>query len=181
MRLFVAIALPGGLARSLAGLQARIPAGRAVPEEDLHLTLAFLGEVADREAEALHDALSGLRGAPVEVALDGLVALGGRVPTVLAAGVTATAALEALRRRVLGAAHAAGLRPERGRFRPHVTLMRFGGRGPSPDEEARLAAFLAANGAVRPGAFVARSFGLYRSDAGRAGRIYRRLADYPLG
>jgi len=180
MRLFVAILLPGRIAAALGALQARIPAGRLVPAENLHLTLAFLGEVAEGAAEALHEELSRIRGGPAEVAFEGLVTLGGRVPSVLAAEVAAGPGLAALNRKVLGAAHLAGLRPDRQRFRPHVTLARFGAGGPTPDEAARLAGFLAAQGAARPGSFVARSFSLMRSDPAKAGRAYRELAAYPL-
>ena len=71
MRLFVAIAMPEETVRAIGPLQEAIPFGRIVPEENLHLTLAFLDERRSEEAEALHEALEGVGPGPVEVAFGG--------------------------------------------------------------------------------------------------------------
>jgi 2'-5' RNA ligase len=86
MRLFVALCLPTEALHALETLQDRLPVGRPVPADNLHLTLAFLGEVDDTAAEALHDALSNPRAAPVVLALGGAEVFGGRHGQAIALG-----------------------------------------------------------------------------------------------
>lgn len=179
MRLFLAVTPPEAVVAALERLQDDIPVGRIVPSENLHLTLAFLGEVAERDAEALHDALSDITGPRAEVSLKGLVALGDPRPRVIAAGAEASNSLAALHHKIRGALHVARIGVPRARFRPHVTLARLP-KVLTDADAVRVAAFLAARGAAAPGAFVARALTLFRSHLGREGSIYEPLADYPL-
>ena len=55
MRLFIAIELPNGLKKELERLRTAIPGARWVPTEQLHLTLAFLGEVDEETTGKLND------------------------------------------------------------------------------------------------------------------------------
>jgi 2'-5' RNA ligase len=179
MRLFCAISPPEPVLAALEALQDEIPAGRLTPPENLHLTLAFLGEVAQGDAEAVHDEFLRIDAPRFRVELQGLGTFGSREPQILFAGVAQNAALDALHRKIRGALHAAGLMTGRERFRPHITLARFGARL-APDEETRLADFLAAKGAVRPGGFAADYFSLFRSTLGKGPTIHEELARYPL-
>ena len=52
-RMFVAIELPAGLAGELAALDPRIPGLRWLPAGQLHLTLAFLGDVEEEQRPGL--------------------------------------------------------------------------------------------------------------------------------
>ena len=56
------------VARSLAGLAC----GKPVPAEKIHLTLAFLGEVAPERLDAVRDVARSVRGAPFKLVLDAL-------------------------------------------------------------------------------------------------------------
>ena len=75
MRLFLALwprepardAL-AAVARSLA----QAASGKAVPAEKIHLTLAFLGEVAPERLDEVRAAADAIRGAPFELVLDGV-------------------------------------------------------------------------------------------------------------
>jgi 2'-5' RNA ligase len=178
MRLFAALVPPPDVADELERLRNRIPVGRPVPRENLHLTLLFFGEVAATQAEALDDALSAIRAPRVEVTFTGLAALGDPA-AVVAAEVRRTDAMDHLNLKLRGAAHAAGLRTGHDRFRPHVTLTRTGGRV-VPDEETRLAQFLGRHGAETPAPFFAREIVLFRSSPGKHGSVYEALAEYPL-
>lgn len=96
-------------------------AGRSVPLENYHVTLKFLGEIAEpvmREAQDAVDALEGHRVHGEAIGLTGLPRP--RSPRIVAATLAAQPALEAWWRTLqerLGA-------EERG-FRPHVTLLRL--------------------------------------------------------
>ena len=179
IRAFVGIPLPEEAADALEAAQAGIPAGRVVPHDNFHLTLAFLGEQPRPVLEDAHDALGGVRTPGFSLRIDGLGMFGGARPRVLFAQVAAEPGLAQLHRKVLRAVREAGIELPRERFHPHVTLARFGD-GLRGEDAAEMQAFVARRIGVRAGPFAVESFVLYRSHLGRAGVIYEALAEYPL-
>lgn len=132
MRLFVAIPLPQRLRRELVReterLAGELPAARWVPAANLHLTLRFLGEVAEEELDsarsALRRATEGTRAFEVTLAGRGRFPPRGR-PRILWVGLEASdqlAALAELASRTLEAA--LDIEPERRSFHAHVTVAR---------------------------------------------------------
>ncbi|RME13755.1 MAG: RNA 2',3'-cyclic phosphodiesterase [Alphaproteobacteria bacterium] len=180
MRAFVALDPPEAAREALSRLQAGLGVGRPVPEENLHLTLAFLGEISEAEARALAEGLEALaRSAPApEVELRGLDLFGGRRPSVLFVG-AGGAGLAPLQGRVARAARMAGIDLARRRFRPHVTIARFP-RDLGPTAQNRLAEFLALEGrfALPPAPWG--ELTLYRSHLREAGAIHEPLAQFDL-
>jgi 2'-5' RNA ligase len=176
-RAFVAIPMPEDAAARLAGLVRGLSVGRRVPEENLHLTLAFLGEVTDEGLEELHEALSGLRAAPVELRFEGLGVFGEERPRAVWAAVAPEPGLLDLQRRVERAARKAGLSAEARRFVPHVTLARLKGRR---EDAGALARFLAERGAGSAPPVRAVAFSLMSSRLRPEGAVYEELARYPL-
>ena len=131
MRAFLAIAMPEHVAENLAALAAHLRAGRAVAPEDLHLTLAFLGDVSLAQLDALHLGLQMLHVAPFPVRLAGLDLPDPNAPRSVYIRADGGAPLADLHARVQRAVRGAGIDLARSRFRPHVTLARFG-RHPGP-------------------------------------------------
>ncbi|MFC3117545.1 2'-5' RNA ligase family protein [Jhaorihella thermophila] len=72
MRAFLAIGLPDAAVRDIRRLQARLPVGRAVPRDNLHLTLAFLDDQPEEALEALDAELQALRAPGFDLRLSGL-------------------------------------------------------------------------------------------------------------
>lgn len=179
MRVFVAIDLPEPVRDALAAVQDALPAGRLSDPEQLHITLAFLGEQPDEVVEAAHWALTRLSGPPFDLQLAGLGTFGDRAPHSVWAGIRDPAALKALQARVLSALHGAGLMLERRRFRPHVTLARLGRLAPA--EAERLTRFLQRFEAFPSPPFRVADVALWRSTLLRSGAVYDELARYPLG
>ena len=179
IRAFVGIPLPAEAAEALEAAQAGIPAGRVVPHENFHVTIAFLGEQPRPVLEDAHDALEGVRVPGFSLRIEGLGMFGGARPRVLFAEVAAEPGLAQLRRKVLRAVHEAGIELGRERFHPHVTLARFrdGLRG---DDASEMQAFVARRIGLRAGPFPVESFALFRSHLGRAGPTYEVLAEYAL-
>ncbi len=178
MRAFVAIDLPAAVVDALELVQAAIPCGRLVPADNLHLTLAFLGEVDTAALSVLHEHLTGVAAAPLDLTLAGLDLFGGRAPAVLFIQARG-AGLTALHDKVRSAARAAGLQLERRRFRPHVTLARFKpgmGRG----DQARLGRFLEGQADFALPPVPVDHFSLYRSTLRPDGARHEALATYPL-
>ncbi|WP_163578018.1 RNA 2',3'-cyclic phosphodiesterase [Halomonas faecis] len=126
MRLFLALNPPPELRLRLGELADIAHAhcgGRRVPTANLHLTLAFLGEVEETRAEALANWVRGLTVAPGEWRLDawghfrrpGIVWIGGQRPDPV---------LTALHHRLWKTLEGQGITGRSGRFLPHVTLLR---------------------------------------------------------
>ncbi|MDU9004184.1 RNA 2',3'-cyclic phosphodiesterase [Sedimentitalea todarodis] len=177
MRSFVAIPLPDDTRDALEAAQLRLPLGRLVVRENLHLTLAFLDDQSEEALELLHAELEHLRAPEFTVSLSGLGSFGGDKPRLIFANVLHNPALENLHRKVLNAARRAEIIVARRRFHPHVTLARMrpgAGRG---DRIANAIATL--NDLLFPATPVS-SFSLYRSDLHPDGPIYHELARYDL-
>ncbi|GGL64790.1 RNA 2',3'-cyclic phosphodiesterase [Wenxinia marina] len=179
MRCFVALPLPAGPVRALEAVQDGLKLGRPTDPEQMHLTLAFLGERPDADIEAAHEALSDIRRPAFEVRIRGLDTF--RTPD---GGLTIWAALAdpapvaALAAKVRSALHGVGLPLERRRFRPHVTLTRL-----SPAEatdEPAIARALARWSAFPCPPFTADEMVLYRSTLLKSGAVHDDLARYPL-
>jgi 2'-5' RNA ligase len=180
IRAFVAIALPESVIYTLEACQAGLPSGRAVAPENLHLTVAFLGEHPAPVIEDVHLALARIRAPAFHLALDGIGLFGGGRPRVLYAGVRREPGLGHLRDKVLQAARGAGLNLPRERFSPHVSLARFK-NGLKGEQLAEMQAFVARRMPQATGAFAVDEFILFRSTLGRKGPAYEELAAYPLG
>ncbi|MDW4549690.1 RNA 2',3'-cyclic phosphodiesterase [Defluviimonas sp. D31] len=179
MRAFLAIPLPESVIDALEDLQADLPFGRIVLPENLHLTLAFLGEEPDEVIEAVHEALLPFRASGFELELAGLGTFGGREPASLHIAATRSPALRDLHARLRNRLHGAGLMLPRERFAPHVTLARFRRNIPDAGRQ-RLGAFIAARGETRLAPFPVTHFSLYRSTLGTDAPVYDELARYML-
>lgn len=177
MRLFVGIDLPWGLREKLVGLCRGLPGARFVPEENLHLTLRFIGEVAPNQAEDIDGALAALRGRKFSLSLAGVGthARNGR-EVALYAGVERSPALEHLQAKVETALQRAGLPPERRRFVPHVTLARL-----ELAAEPKLVAYLQSNNLFRAGPAEIGELTLFSSQLGKEAAVYTAEVSYPLG
>lgn len=132
LRLFLAIELPAGhrsaLARRLAAVKGDLPPARWVREENLHLTLAFLGATDPARVPALTAAVHPAFAAVprFETALTGPGTFPpGRPARVAWIGLATCPELLSLHRGVAAsAARALGTEPESRPFHAHVTVAR---------------------------------------------------------
>lgn len=131
MRLFVAVNLPSRVREGLWAATARLrdmelPV-KWVRGDGIHLTLKFLGEVADEREEELTAALTRAAsgGRALSLVLQGFgVFPDFRRPRVVWAGIAPDPALEILQHRVEQEFAPLGFPTEARAFRPHVTLGR---------------------------------------------------------
>lgn len=179
MRLFVAIPLPDHARDALSELQSGLRVGRQVDPDQFHITLAFLPEVAPQACADLDAALEEITAWPFDVAFSGVDIFGGTRPRLLAAMVRPSPELDTLHRAVQGAARQAGLTPDRQKFKPHVTLARFGAR-PSASLADEVQRYLSYNARAEIPGFVAQEISLVQSTLGGAAPVYDDLADYPF-
>ena len=175
IRLFVALALPDRVAESLLALQSGVPGARWMTREQLHLTLRFIGEVDERDANAIDEALQSISAPCFTLVLKGVGEFGGRNPRALWAGVSGDGALVHLQRKIESAIQRLGLPAEERKFTPHVTLARL--RAASP---GRVIDFLRDHALYASGSFEVDQFVLYSSTTTPNGSIYVAEREYGL-
>lgn len=173
-RLFVAIRPPGHVRDRLIDLMGGISGARWQEDEQLHLTLRFVGEVDRHLANDVHAALGAIRHPPFEIAVSGLGLFDRRGrPGTVWAGLAPAEPLRALHKKVDQAIVRAGLEPERRAFHPHITLGRLG-RG-----AGTVGGFLEQPGATSE-AFAVDGFSLYESHLTPERAVYTEVERYPL-
>ncbi len=178
IRLFVGLELPDAVRRRLAATAGGIPGARWVPEENLHLTLRFIGGIDEGLAQEVAEGLAAISAPAFEMALTGFDTFGSaRHPHALWAAVERQPALTHLREKVESAVVRCGLPPEGRRFTPHVTVARF----KEPPAPGRLQSFLEAHNLFHAGPFPVEAFTLFSSHLSRNGALYTAEARYPLG
>ena len=176
IRLFVGLGLPEPLRETLSMMERGIPGARWIEADNYHVTLRFIGEVAEDWAEDIDSALGAVQAPPFALSLAGVGHFGKlRKARSVWAGVEASAPLNRLQARVESAIVRAGNAPEERRFKPHVTLARIKG-----ETGHHLANFLSEHGDFRAPPFEVDDFQLYESRLTRHGPVYRSLRSYAL-
>lgn len=113
-----------------AGSLRRICGGRAPPANNLHLTLAFLGDVPEVRVPELADLAATLVAEPLVLELD-RIGYWRQQRLVWAGPQSRPDALAALAAALADSLRAHGFRSERRSFQPHVTLLRDAPRAPA--------------------------------------------------
>ena len=161
MRLFIAIQLDDSVKAALTAVQSTLRASRVggnyTKIENLHLTLAFIGEYGD--PDRVLDVMRGVPFAPLPIALDGFGSFGDLYWCGLARQEQLTAYVGRLRR----ALAEADIPFDRKRFSPHITLLRKASVDRLPGV------------AVPEASMTAERVSLMRSERGKNGMIYTEL------
>ena len=174
-RLFVALRLPADLRTAcLAAMDDGPPGWAWQEEEQLHLTLRYIGEVDRPVAEDIATALGSLSAPAVNVALAGVGWFDQGVRGALFARVAPREPLAMLHAKLDRLLMRIGLPAEGRAFLPHITLARRrpGAVDPSGWIERRAAL-------ASPGSAIDHVT-LFESELGRAGPTYSAIARYPL-
>ncbi|MBN2567214.1 RNA 2',3'-cyclic phosphodiesterase [Candidatus Woesearchaeota archaeon] len=182
MRLFLGIWLSAGARDHLAALISSIrPALHAddrlafVRQENLHLTLLFLGEVRDSMAGRIQKVLSGLDAIGFSLALTGIGAFPSPAkPRVIWAGISPEEPVRALYQRICAVLAPSGFSGEKG-YHPHITLARVKRLGPASSLPLRLN-----RTKVMPLPLDVSSFSLIRSELTPQGPLYSTISSFPL-
>ncbi|WP_170588379.1 RNA 2',3'-cyclic phosphodiesterase [Ruegeria arenilitoris] len=120
IRCFVAIPVSSEIAQLYADVARAAHSGRSLPAENLHLTLAFLGDQTRDALIELNDHLEAVRCPAFSIRLSGLGSFGNS----LHMAVEPDPELLHLHESVLQCIRLAGMRLQRRRFRPHITIVR---------------------------------------------------------
>jgi 2'-5' RNA ligase len=173
-RLFIAIRPPEPVRDLLTDAMEGIEGARWGDDDNLHLTLRFVGEVERPAANDLAAALARIAWPRFTLRIEGVGHFTRKGhTTALWARIAASAPLEGLRQKVEAACDAAGLGRETRRFTPHVTLARLS-RSSGP-----IGGWLSAFGDMSAGWEVT-EFILYESHLGHTGPFYEPVTVFAL-
>ncbi len=174
-RLFVAIRPPEPIRDLLIDAMDDSADFRWVGEDNLHLTLRFVGQVERPVASDLADALGRLRFGRFALQVKGVGRFEQSKGGALWAGVEPREPVAALAAKVERICQSVGLEAERRSFHPHLTLARWNGR-----RSREVAFFLERNRSLVSDPFEIDRFILYESHLSRHGPHYEEVADFPL-
>ena len=185
MRAFLAIQLPEPTRRSISAVQKRIEAKapgfyRWTPQDQLHITLYFLGELEEEQAEKVAAAVASVKAEPFEIATEGLVSLPDlRNPRILATSIVGEVEkLKRFQQRLSDTVLPLAAFKENRAFFPHVTFARINKHKPGNAKAVKTA--LASCQAPRTEPFAVVTFDLVESVLTSKGPEYEALRTYPL-
>jgi len=187
MRLFVALEIPAAVRDNLAAflkdmrdLSAKLADKRPrwVRQENLHVTLKFIGEVAPARVASIRGALTVIHSEElVDLRFHGLGFFpNANHPRVLWAGLAASTNLPLLAGEIDGALDSLNIARETRAFTPHITLARF----EPPGLHEKLCAVIQKDSEREFGSFQAREFHLIESKLKPTGAEYTSLASFPF-
>ena len=174
-RLFVAIRPPEDVRDLLIDAMDDSPALRWVGDEQLHLTLRFIGEVERPVANDIAAALDCVRSSNFQIRISGAGKFEKRSGGALWAGIEPKTPVVGLAAKVERALQQIGLEPEHRAFSPHITLARWNRRNLEAVE-----AFLRRNSDLHSDPFDVDRFVLFESKLSRHGPHYEEIAAFAL-
>lgn len=185
MRVFVAVALEAALRKTVAELPQRLNSAAAafrwVPTGNLHLTLKFLGEIAEEHVDRVIGAAREVAGRamPFPITLGGMGAFPSpKKPQVVWVGVAqGVDRLSGLARDLDVTLHRVEFPRDSRAFRPHLTIARAKQAGPMPDLSGPLRRL---HGMV-VGTQTVDAILVMESTLNPAGSIYRSVEEVRLG
>ena len=175
-RLFVAIRPPASVRTRLLDLMGGVAGARWLGDDQLHLTLRFVGEVDRHLARDVDAALSSVHHPRFSIGLNGLGAFDRRgEPVTLWAGVAPHEPVHALHKKVDQALARAGVEPDRRAYMPHITIARL------PHGAGPIGPMIEGSGGLSGPAFEVSDFLLYESVLTPEGPLYTLVETYSLG
>lgn len=142
-RAFIAVDLPEGIKNRIGGLADQIDMEgiRTVQEQQMHITMVFIGSVKESDTAKITEALSAVSCKPFEISVKGVSAITRERPRVIFAGLDRGAnELSGMRRNIVEGLRNSGIKlyREHGAFQPHITIARVKG----PQNLGKVSAFI---------------------------------------
>lgn len=175
IRLFIAIEPAENIRDQIIEICHGIPGARWTKKEQLHLTLQFIGEVKQELFLDIREVLSALSFKRFELTLSGVqIFMNKNVPSVLHIEAQSTE-LQNLQTLISQSLLEVGIKPERRKYQPHITLARL--NSASPD---RIKTFLEQYGNFQTDPFTVSEFHLFSSRLKKTGAIHTIEESYML-
>ena len=172
-RLFVGIRPPEAIRDSLLDIMDGVREARWQDDDQLHLTLRYIGEVDRHCANDLSEAFASADFTPFPLSIHGTAYFErkGRAHT-LYATINRSPELQRLRNRIEQVCVAAGLEPEHRKYAPHITLARLNA------SSGTLLPFLSRTAELQLGPWTCESYILYESFLRPGGSLYEPVMTY---
>lgn len=176
IRLFTAISLPDSIKQELQLISCGVPGARWMEEDQMHLTLRFIGEVESPLASEIQASLAEISFADFSIQLKGVGHFPPRGhPKILWAGVDPNQALRELKNRIDSALRRLGVESDPRKYHPHITLARL-----REAPEDRVGQWIVHHGLFSCPAFPAEAFHLLASSLYGDGARHSIEGTYPL-
>ena len=176
IRLFIAVDIPDDIRILICNMGGTIPGARAVPTDQLHLTLKFLGDTDPGLLPDIRESLATIACAPFTMCLKGVGHFPPRgTPRVLWAGIEPAGEVIALRNQVEKTLAAIGIARDSRKFSAHVTLARL-----KDSPLNRVTRFLAGNSLFETPGFTVNEFHLYSSSLSTRGAVHTVQGTFSL-
>lgn len=175
-RLFVAIDPPEQVRDEISLIYCSIPGARWMTDEQIHLTLRFIGEVDSLVENKIIDALGKISVSPFTITLKGIGFFPPRKePRVLWMGIQENELLLRIQKQIERAITSLGIKPDSRKFYPHITIARL-----SDPHREKIARFISENNLFATKPFEVSEFYLYRSYSGKEVSHYVKEATFRL-
>lgn len=176
MRLFIGLELPKDIKDRLRLTFGGIEGAKWQSEDQMHLTLRFIGEVTNNQATDINAALGLVPFTPFDLTLKNTDYFGtGKRPRILWAGISGEADVKQLADRINRALLNVGIPVEDHKYTPHITLARL-----KRIHADSLGPFLDHNAGLTSPPFHITHFSLFQSHLGHSGASYRVISRYPI-
>ena len=174
-RLFVGIRPPSFIRDALIDLMDGVDNARWQDDDQLHLTLRYIGEVDTHLADDLAERLGAVDQPAFDLRIEGtgIFERKGTAHT-LWAGIAPSPELVRHQQRIERICVTAGLEPEHRKYHPHITLARLN------QSSGPLAPFCARTAGLALGPWSVDSYILYESTLHPEGSLYEPVVRYPL-
>lgn len=174
-RLFFGLEVPAAIRQRLLQVPVPVAGARWQRDDQLHITLLFLGDVEPDRAVDARAAARDLPLEPFELEVHGLGSFGSPLnPRHVWAGVQPQTAIAELHAALAARMTGLGPLPEKRDFRPHVTLARFG------KQPGSVAALLDEYQDCSFGSFTVSYFVLFESRRAEHGSVYSVVERFGL-
>lgn len=175
-RLFIGIGLPDKVKKETGLLGISLPNSRVVDQEQLHITLRFLGETEGSTNLDIREVLNQICYSKFYIRLKGTgVFPNGKIPRILYSGISPTEEITTLKRKIDNQLVTLAIPREKKKYIPHVTLARLKNSPPK-----QIGHWLSISSLYQSESFEITSFNLYSSLLTPKGVIHTIEESYPL-
>jgi len=175
MRLFTGLKIPPQIADQLDILRGGLHGGRWIKREAYHVTLSFIGEVEGKNIDEICQVLANVDGTTFTLQFQGMGCFGASRPRALYAGVNPSDELMALQISQAQAIKNAGIKLEKRKYLPHVTLARF-----KANSRSDVGKFIKRNNLFRSSVFTITAFVLFSARPSGGGGPYGIEDEFPF-
>lgn len=176
LRLFTALEPPKKIKQELLSVQQYMPGARWQTDEQLHITLNFIGEIDGSLLPEIKKALATIKLDPFSCYCDGVDYFGSKQqPRILITKIVPNAALLKLQKQINHALPDNEIKIEKQKFKPHITLARL-----NQVSYQSIGEFIQYEALFKTGEFVLDEFHLISSRLSPDGAKYLIEESYPL-